>query len=162
MNTTPESGATPLASRLDIDSVIRRYEERQRRRAELRPANKAALFDALAAAGIAEVLVSFDGYGDSGQIDDLQARSAGSEIALPDIGVEIAVARYDDAEPERRCLALREAIEQLAYDALEELHGGWENNDGAYGAFQFDVASRAITLDHHERYTATEDYAHEL
>jgi hypothetical protein len=160
--TTPEAGATPLALTPEYEAYLNRCDERQRRRAELRPGNKAALFDALATAGIASVVISFDGYGDSGQIEGIEARRADGQVALPDIGVEIAVARYDEDVPERRYLPLAQAIEQLAYDALEELHDGWENNDGAYGEFVFDVTKRTVGLAYHERYTATEDYAHEL
>ena len=46
----------------------------------IRPANKTALFDALAAAGITSVLVHFDGSGDSGQIEDIDA-TAGEQSA---------------------------------------------------------------------------------
>ena len=52
------------------------------------------------------------------------------------------------------------AVECLAYDVLERTHGGWENNDGAYGDITFDVAERTITLDYNERYTASENYTH--
>jgi hypothetical protein len=162
MTNTPEPGANRPIPTLDVDAIIHSYEQRQRRRAELRPANKAALFEVLAGAGITAVLVTFDGYGDSGQIESIDAQSAEGEVSLPDIGVEIAVARYDEDEPERRCLPLRQAIEELAYASLGELHGGWENNEGAYGEFVFDTAKRSITLDYHERYTATEDFTHEL
>ena len=40
---------------------------RDRLEAELLPANKTAIFDALASAGIVSVVVFFDGGGDSGQ-----------------------------------------------------------------------------------------------
>jgi hypothetical protein len=162
MTTTPAPGATPLASVPDLDSIIARYEAREQRRAELRPANKAALFDALAAASIITVVVSFDGYGDSGQIERIEARNGAGEVDLPCTDVELAVARYDEDDPDRQRLPLDQAIQQLAYDALADLHGGWENNDGAFGDFVFDVGKRTISLDYHERYTATEDYRHEL
>ena len=162
MTTTPQAGAMTPALSPDYESYVQRYEERQRRRAELRPTNKTALFDALAAAGIVTVIVSFDGYGDSGQIEGIEARNANGETALPQVDVEIAVARYDEDDPERCCHQLERAIEELAYDALSDLHGGWENNDGAYGEFVFDTAKRSISLAYYERYTATEDYDHEL
>jgi ParB family transcriptional regulator, chromosome partitioning protein len=41
---------------------------------------------------------------------------------------------------------------------LEETHGGWENNDGAYGEFTFDVANRTITLAYNERHMES-DYS---
>jgi hypothetical protein len=52
------------------------------------------------------------------------------------------------------------SIERLAYHLLERTHCGWENNDGAYGDFTFDVAERTITLDYNERYTASEYSQH--
>lgn len=57
----------------------------------IRPENKAVLFESLAQVGITTVLVEFDGYGDSGQIEDISAH-AGPDIAvnLPDCNVEIA------------------------------------------------------------------------
>lgn|SRR3546814_38872 len=162
MTTTPESGAITPALSPEYEACIQAYEARQRRRAELRPANKAALFDVLTAVGITSVVVSFDGYGDSGQIEGIEARNADGEVALPQIDVEIAVARYDEDDFERCCQPLERAIEELAYDALSDLHGGWENNDGAYGEFVFDVGQRTISLAYHERYTATKDNNHEL
>jgi hypothetical protein len=44
--------------------------------AEVFKQNKAALLDALTLTGITTVVVSFDGYGDSGQIEHVKARSA--------------------------------------------------------------------------------------
>ena len=46
-------------------------------------ANKTALFDALAAAGITTVIVNFDGCGDSGQIEMIEARASDDASALP-------------------------------------------------------------------------------
>jgi hypothetical protein len=36
---------------------------------------------------------------------------------------------------------LSEAIETLCYSYLEQEHGGWENNDGAFGTFELDIAA---------------------
>jgi hypothetical protein len=124
----------------------------------IRPANKAALFEALASAGITTVVVQFDGYGDSGQIESIEGRNDKKSVDLPDTQVELAQARWGQSEVERSALPIREAIEQLAYDFLEETHAGWENNEGAYGEFIFDVVARAITLDYNERITDS-DYS---
>ena len=46
--------------------------------------NKEVLFDGLRHVGIAHVLVSFDGSGDSGQIESIEARSdADQSVTLP-------------------------------------------------------------------------------
>ena len=54
----------------------------------------------------------------------------------------------------------RDAVEALAYAFLEETHGGWENNEGAFGEFTFDVAERTITLDYNERFESSEYSQH--
>ena len=125
------------------------------------PANKAALFDALAAAGITSVLVTFDGSGDSGQIEDVDATTDGAPAVMPAVDVAIATPAWDGSGLDRRTLPLAEAIEQLAYDFLEEVHGGWENNEGAFGEFTFDVGERTIRLDYNERIDTSEYHGHE-
>lgn len=57
-------------------------------------------------------------------------------------------------------LTLSGALEQLAYDLLDQVHGGWENDDGAYGEFSFDVAARTITLDFNERFVSADHSQH--
>lgn len=158
-----ETGGTSAKS---YDSFVTDYlakeAARNRLAEQLRPANKAALFDALAAAAIVTVAVNFDGYGDSGQIESVDARDAHGEVALPEAEIELASPTFDGSDVDRRTLPLATAIEELAYDLLEETHAGWENNDGAYGEFVFDVAERAITLEHNSRYTAVDFYSHEF
>jgi len=132
----------------------------ERRAATVGPANKTALFDALAAADITKVIVTFDGYGDSGQVEDISALSGGETVDLPTGEITIARTAWGAEDITEHDMMVEHAVEQLAYDFLAETHPGWENNDGAYGEFVFDVAERTITLDHNERYTATETYEH--
>ena len=128
--------------------------------AELQPLNKTALFQALSAAGVTLVIVSFDGYGDSGQIENVEVKAGDTVVAMPECTIEIAEAAWDQAEPNRTTISIAEVIERLVYDLLTDTHCGWENNDGAYGDFTFDVAERTITLDYNERYTASENSQH--
>lgn len=125
--------------------------------ASLHPANKADLFATLAGAGIARVTVEFDGYGDSGQIESIDAIGAGGAPRdLPTIQLVIRRAVWGETEPQAEEMTVADAIERLAYDLLGGAHPGWEINDGAYGAFVFDVAAGAITLDCNLRFTASE------
>lgn len=126
----------------------------------IRPENKAALFDALAEAGITAVEVTFDGYGDSGQIEDIAARAGDKHVALPAVSVEVAHAEWGSPDIVRVTHPMRQAIEQLAYDFLRETHSGWENKEGAYGDFYFDVAERTITLNYNERIETSEYTQH--
>lgn len=129
---------------------------------ELRPANKAAVFDPLAAAGITSVVVTFDGVGDSGQIESIDARVGDAGADLPAGEVELATPTADGSGVDRAPSSLRDAIELLAYDCLEETHGGWENEEGAYGQFTFDVADRLITLSYNERVLESVHSGHEF
>lgn len=128
--------------------------------AELFTLNKVTLLNALALAGVTRVVVNFDGYGDSGQIESVEAQAGDDPISMPAAAIEIAEAVWDLAEPKRSSVSIAEAVERLAYDVLERTHCGWENNDGAYGDVIFDVAEGVITLDYNERYTASENYTH--
>jgi hypothetical protein len=56
---------------------------------ELLSVNKTALFNALSAAGITTVIVSFDGYGDSGQIEEIEVKIGNEPGKLPDERIEI-------------------------------------------------------------------------
>ena len=128
---------------------------------EVRPANKTAILAALAAAGITSVVVTFDGSGDSGQTEGVEARIGDTATELPATAVEITSPFWDGAGLETRTLPLAEAIEQIAYDLLEETHDGWENNEGAFCEFTFDVAEDVIRLDYNERFETSEYSGHE-
>jgi len=120
---------------------------------------RALLFAALKAEGIEELTISFDGFGDSGQLahvgciettrspnsaDTLNTREFCTRHGLP-------VGKYQTS-----------AIEQLCYDALELHHGGWENDAGAFGSFTFDTESQGIRYEHWERYTTETLHEHQL
>lgn len=124
--------------------------------------NKTVLFDALQNAGITAVIVHFDGYGDSGQIEDIEVRKGDETSELPTAAIEVASPVWDSSEIDRQTSPIADAIETMAYDFLSKTHDGWENNDGAYGDFTFDVAARTITLDYNERYTSSENYTHDF
>ena len=125
-------------------------------------ANKTSLFDALAAAAITTVVVIFDSCGDSGQIEMIEAKAGDDVIPLPTVQIEIASAVWGSATIDRQTRSLEEAIEILVYDVLNQKHGGWENNDGAYGEFTFDVTERTITLDYNERHMESDQSTHVL
>ena len=159
-NTSETAGKPLVVLPVTMADIMAQIASENSARAALRPANKAAVFAALAGAGIVTVIVTFDGYGDSGQIESIDARSAAADIPLPDETISIVAIVWGRSEPETRIMSVREAIEHLVYDALSETHGGWENNEGAYGEFVFDVPALEIRLDYNERIAATEYYAH--
>jgi hypothetical protein len=119
--------------------------------------NKVIVFDALSDAGITHVAVGFDGEGDSGQIDGVAAHAWDKSVDFPATTITLHRAQSECDELATYEVPLREAVEELCYSYLEQEYGGWENNDGAFGEFVFDVAQRRIALDFNGRFV---DHAH--
>ena len=132
-------------------------------RADTLPLNKSALFDALAAAEIQTVVIAFDGSGDSGQLENMTGMNAENvEAPLPDEQIEMREVQFDGPSILLVKRTVRDVLETLAYEFLEQTHQGWENGDGAHGEFTFDVITRSIMLDYNERFTDSTNYQHEF
>jgi hypothetical protein len=67
----------------DLNSQISNYERHREARARISISNKSTVFDALTAANITQVLVDFDGEGDSGQIDSVTAYHGEERFDFP-------------------------------------------------------------------------------
>jgi hypothetical protein len=130
--------------------------------AEANKLNKPIVFDALAAANLTLVTVNFDGEGDSGQINAITAYTKGDAPAdVPE--TELVLHRATQIESDRTvAVTLLNAIETLCYDYLSQCHGGWENDDGSYGTFEFDVVKRTIRLDCNVRFVDSIHHFHNL
>jgi hypothetical protein len=118
--------------------------------------NKEVVFAALATANITQVVVGFDGSGDEGQIDEIKAFAEDRVVDLPAVKVSV----FHDNRTEE--IPLEEGIEQIVYDALEASRPGWEINEGSYGSFGFDVATRTITLEFEARLITTDSSREEF
>jgi len=146
---------------IDWNVVMARHATFEAKNASLVAVNKAALFEVLTAAGISSVLVQFDGGGDSGQIESVEAFAGDVPADLPAMDVVIISALADGVDTRSEATPIADAIESLAFDLLTATHAGWENNDGAYGEFRFDVTAGTISLDHNDRYIAVESHEHQ-
>lgn len=96
--------------------------------------SRAEVLEQLRELGVERVTAEYDGCGDSGQVDD------------PHFGSEKASG------------VLAAAVQELFYEVLEELHGGWELNEGSYGLFTWDVGTDGINLLHTMRLDETEEH----
>lgn len=138
-------------------AAFRRMEE------EVAPANKAALFEALASAGIHTVVVTFDGSGDAGQIESLDAFTGDNVVTpLPDHTVAFTEVVWDGLQALTQQRGIAEVIETMANTFLAQTHDAWEDGDGAYGDFTFTVDGQTITLDYNERYIQSDYHCHEF
>jgi hypothetical protein len=133
------------------------YAQHRASLSEVNTFNKSAVFDALAKAAISRVTVTFNGEGDSGQIEDI---STDDDKEIPSVLVETKHTSWGAKEIEIGSTSLRDAIETLCYDYLEQEHGGWENNDGAYGEFTFNVPEKLLELEFSGRYTEVHTTTH--
>ena len=84
--------------------------------------------DKLKQKGIETLVINYNGYGDSGQVD------------------------YFETQPTKVDLtgAEQQPIENFAYDLLGALHGGWEINEGSNGTITLDLVNNTIKHDHWE------------
>jgi len=122
------------------------------------------LFDTLAQTKVSSIEVSFEGCGDSGQIESVDytdANGKGIDEAYLDKVIVKGSAKtsYHKWDEKTKKLVkteategnVREIIEEICYDKLGASHGGWEINEGSYGTFHFDVAGRKVNLEYNER-----------
>lgn len=142
---------------------------------------KPILFGVLKSAGITRVVVTFDGAGDSGQIETVDAFGAADEtLDLPTDAITCTFAEmYPTYEPcdehpsgskfvgyavreVKKSAPVQGIIEYIFWEFIGDKHGGWEDNDGGFGECHFDVADEIIRLEMNERYTETNYYEHEL
>lgn len=107
---------------------------------------KASLLPLFKMHGIAKVDIRFDGYADSGAIEQTTFFDAdGQVIDCPDISV---------SREGRDDVKLASLLEDFAYEVLERHHDGWEINDGAFGELLIDVAEENFQLDRNLRFTS--------
>lgn len=110
---------------------------------------------------IADVTVSFDGENDEGAISDIWYNPQSLAEAVSSLQVEyLSQSQY--LEDGRWMTAvtpkqgsLKEAIEELAYDYIEETGVDWYNDDGGFGSLVIDVQQGTATLEVNVRSTHT-------
>lgn len=120
----------------DIANMVERW--RQEREENI-ATQRATLIHKLRALSVTSLTIQYDGYGDSGNVEDLTAEP--NDITLP-----------DDLD-----LDIREFGWLLAYHQ----HPGFEINEGGYGTLEWDIAADTINLDHADRVIETNHSYHE-
>ena len=109
--------------------------------------NKPAILDALREANIASVELNYDGMGDSGCLEAATYYSNDNKpVDCSDAKVAIETFEIGSTMIMRKSMPLSEALETVAYDALEVHHPGWEINEGAYGLFRIEVEEETMAL----------------
>lgn len=119
--------------------------------------NLAAVLPALRGSGVEQVVVRFDGYGDSGTIDAALCRFPGDGPydlqSLPDTPrVPSMTYRsfYENgayrATRESQDVSLSDAFQRIVEDYLDRSGVDWYNNEGGFGEFTLDVETGCCRL----------------
>lgn len=100
---------------------------------------------ALLAAGVTRLTAEYDGVGDSGQFESVTFQDAkGEELT------ERTELKHLEGE-----------VTNLFYDLLETRHGGWENNEGGYGTFVWNLVTDYLQHEHSQRFEDVDTSTHE-
>lgn len=128
-------------------------------RTEATEQNKATLIAAMKEHGINYIHVSFDGCGDSGQMEEVVLFNEKAEQIDDDCldrsceVIHTSQTYKDNAwhhEKFSRMETIRDLAETVAYWPLEDHFGGWEINEGAYGTVVIN-ADGTGTIDYNQR-----------
>jgi hypothetical protein len=122
-------------------SLERYYRERLENVRERLPDARRQLRDA----GVEYVHVNYDGCGDSGQIESIDYTDGEGKLIDP-------VGKITMAEDQ---------LMDLFYDLIQARHPGWENNDGAFGEFEWDLMDDVLKHSHNARFTEYHTTEHE-
>jgi len=142
-STEPNSDTSALADSLPTSSfsLEQYYRERLENMRRQLPVARLQLKDV----DVARVSIEYDGCGDSGQIESITYLDGDGRQVDPSGKVEIT----------------SETLMELFYDLLETRHPGWENNDGACGDLEWDLAADSLLYAHIDRFTDYDTTEHE-
>lgn len=157
---------TPATVQPNMNDIMARYFAAEEKRRAMAPVivKRAvdALREALAPDLISSILIRYDGYGDSGQVEEITLyrgeEAVSEDDAVFDLKVEVPTyQRYTETMEEGTMSGpLREVLEYLAMDLIDLEHDGWENNEGGYGEITIDLngGPNCVEHEHNQRIEA--------
>ena len=126
---------------------------------------KQALLTQLNLLGAKRVIVTFQGGGDDGQIDEVYMIDANdSYIDMPNDMIAWTTITYGNQQSEQTQTKLIDALEDLCSRALDNTGLDWYNNDGGQGNLVIDFKENppSIKLNVGINHTTTDDYEYDL
>jgi hypothetical protein len=130
-----------------------------------------ALINKLIAIGATEVVIDFDGSGDSGAITDVsvldgegktieQDRLRKDDVSYPVKSTRLEKGQWIESVSEKQ-MDLSEALECFCYEQLDASQIDWYNNDGGYGSLTITIEGEtepSIRLEINQRYVEVTTY----
>lgn len=120
--------------------------------------NRTVLLEELRKAGAATAVISYSGYGDSGNANEIQILDAGGQKISGDQVVSIMRedGRYVDGQWQSTHaltdMSLHDALDVFGDRAVGHYHAGYENNEGGAGEITFDCMAGTVCLAHRDHY----------
>lgn len=121
--------------------------------------NRRILLTTLAQAGAVTATTTYVGCGDSGGVEDVSvempAETSFDMSALVTVFAERGVyenGRWGTTVVEQQ-LSIEQALRDFADEAIDLVHGGWENGDGGSGSVIFDCQADTVRIEHTAYFT---------
>lgn len=140
-------------------AMLEQMDRYNRLKRESQTEDRATVMAALKACGITKVVIRYDGYGDSGGVEECTVEGGKGQESLT-VPVQTVILDWSSAEKTIQMAPLRDVLETLAMQYVAVEHSGWENNDGGSGNVAFDPIADTVTVSHTENYTAHNNFMH--
>jgi hypothetical protein len=125
----------PTQQMTNSESILMSWERARLERIDALPSRKSALIEKLAAQSVTQVVATYSGSGDSGEIDEVRV------------------------EPEKTLDGqLARDLEDFLSDIVDLYHSGFEIDSGGGGTITIDVAANSAKLEAYDYVETTEDH----
>ncbi|HNN30173.1 MAG TPA: hypothetical protein PKL36_14110 [Agitococcus sp.] len=136
-------------------------------------ANRQPLLTALAALAITQLVVRYEGGGDSGDVSELEIfpetlaqANIANTLKVEQVTYHCLAGEYQDGEYryflQEQQSSIDSALRDFTLTWVDAHHGGWENNDGGSGTMTINVTEGTFRLEHSEYYTECSNYEYDL
>ena len=136
-------------------------------------ANRQPLLTALAALAITQLVVRYEGGGDSGDVSELEIfpeslaqANIANTLKVEQLTYHCLAGEYQDGEYryflQEQQSSIDSALRDFVLTWVDAHHGGWENNDGGSGTMTINVTEGTFRLEHSEYYTECSNYEYDL
>ena len=104
--------------------------------------------------------MTYAGSGDSGSVEEVSGRDAATGARFDTLALITVFADQSDYQDGawhaivvEQQVSIDQALRDFAEEAVELLHGGWENNEGASGSVIFDCQNGTVRIQHTAYFT---------
>lgn len=118
--------------------------------------------------GVTRVTCTYDGSGDSGDMNDITFVSGNANMPIGEQSSKsldsFVLQHVNNVEPSKQLFTqkMADAFETALWKLVSDSFAGWANDDGAYGEIDVTVENGKITLEHNQRYTEVNTYEREF